>query len=269
MDISEKLKELRKEKNVSQQELADHIFVSRSAVAKWENGLGLPCRDSLKLLCDYFEVDESSLLREGEKENVQKNRKIFKYKYLLIGACAVALVFIVLTITGLSLYFSGALAKSTRKIPVAYPEDFPLITVDGIQASGFYKTTPTLTEDYTAISAPIDQKAIELPLLPYKNVYGIDLPDDAILDQPRYYFLNDDYSTLTDEDNLALSALPRLPIRPAPLWFTIEYFKCAGVDSEKGEVKMNFRVNDFNVIIVEFKYYWREFSAISYYRVER
>ena len=269
MEFYEKLKKLRTEKGISQQELADKIFVSRSAVAKWENGLGLPCRDSLKLLCDYFEVDESSLLREGEKENVQKNRKIFKYKYLLIGACAVALVFIVLTITGLSLYFSGALAKSTRKIPVAYPEDFPLISVDGIQANDYYKTTPTLTEGYTAISAPIDQKAMELPLLPYKNVYSIDLPDDAILDQPRYYFLNDDYSSLTDEDNLSLSLTPRLPITPERLWFKIEYFKCIGIDSEKGEVRMNFRKNDFNVIIVEFKYYWREFSAISYYRVER
>lgn len=40
MELCEKLKELRKKRGVSQQELADAIFASRSAVAKWESGNG-------------------------------------------------------------------------------------------------------------------------------------------------------------------------------------------------------------------------------------
>ena len=42
MEFSEKLKELRSEKGISQAKLAADIHISRSAVAKWENGLGLP-----------------------------------------------------------------------------------------------------------------------------------------------------------------------------------------------------------------------------------
>ncbi|MBQ3041228.1 MAG: helix-turn-helix transcriptional regulator, partial [Clostridia bacterium] len=56
MEFSEKLKELRSEKGISQAKLAADIHISRSAVAKWENGLGLPNDESLKLLADYFGI---------------------------------------------------------------------------------------------------------------------------------------------------------------------------------------------------------------------
>ena len=47
MEFCDKLKELRAEKGVSQTKLAADIHISRSAVAKWENGLGLPNDESL------------------------------------------------------------------------------------------------------------------------------------------------------------------------------------------------------------------------------
>ena len=47
MELKEKLKKARDEKKLSQQALADAIFVSRSAVAKWEAGLGVPCAESM------------------------------------------------------------------------------------------------------------------------------------------------------------------------------------------------------------------------------
>lgn len=52
MSFAEKLKELRQETSISQAKLAEEIFVSKSAVAKWENGLGLPNEESLKLLAE-------------------------------------------------------------------------------------------------------------------------------------------------------------------------------------------------------------------------
>ena len=54
MEFKDKLKRLRKERSVSQQALADAIFVSRSAVAKWENGLGLPSSASSEALAKHF-----------------------------------------------------------------------------------------------------------------------------------------------------------------------------------------------------------------------
>ena len=50
MEFKEKLKKARSERNISQQALADAIFVSRSAVAKWESGKGLPCDESMEAL---------------------------------------------------------------------------------------------------------------------------------------------------------------------------------------------------------------------------
>jgi len=78
MDFAERLKELRQKNGISQAVLAEKIHVSRSAVAKWENGLGLPAEDSLTMLADYFGVSEDVLLDDMENERgaVEKNRTI-------------------------------------------------------------------------------------------------------------------------------------------------------------------------------------------------
>ena len=60
--FKDKLKELREKECLSQQELADKLFVSRSAVAKWENGNGIPSDVNLDAICKFFNVDEESLL---------------------------------------------------------------------------------------------------------------------------------------------------------------------------------------------------------------
>lgn len=50
MEFSEKLQNLRKSRGWTQQELADKLYVSRTAVSKWESGKGYPNIDSLKSL---------------------------------------------------------------------------------------------------------------------------------------------------------------------------------------------------------------------------
>ena len=47
MELREKRKLLRREKSPAQQQLADAVFVSQSAIAKWESGLGLPAVDPM------------------------------------------------------------------------------------------------------------------------------------------------------------------------------------------------------------------------------
>ena len=70
MEFSEKLKELRSEKGISQAKLAADIHISRSAVAKWENGLGLPNDESLKLLADYFAITIDDLIPNKSNEEI-------------------------------------------------------------------------------------------------------------------------------------------------------------------------------------------------------
>ena len=96
MGFSEKLKELRSEKGISQAKLAADIHISRSAVAKWENGLGLPNDESLKMLAEYFGVGVGELLPDKNNEEilVEKNKTIARQKNAIIGisfGCALSL----------------------------------------------------------------------------------------------------------------------------------------------------------------------------------
>lgn len=94
MQFNEKLKELRLKKGISQAALAEKVFVSRSAVAKWENGLGLPSDDSLKQLADFFGVEPSELLSDPTTETVivTKNSTISKQKIWIISISVFALI---------------------------------------------------------------------------------------------------------------------------------------------------------------------------------
>lgn len=100
MEFSEKLKKMRLEKGISQQKLADMIFVSRSAVAKWENGLGLPSEESYEALAKAFGVSkEYFTAEEPEQVIVEKNWKIKKISVSL--SAIIAVVVIVLVVYGL------------------------------------------------------------------------------------------------------------------------------------------------------------------------
>ena len=66
MEFNEKLQELRKSRGLTQEELAEALFVSRTAVSKWESGRGYPSIDSLKEISKYFSVTTDELLT-GEK----------------------------------------------------------------------------------------------------------------------------------------------------------------------------------------------------------
>ena len=66
MEFSEKLLELRKAASLTQEELAEAIFVSRTAVSKWESGRGYPSIDSLKELSRFFHVSIDELLGPDE-----------------------------------------------------------------------------------------------------------------------------------------------------------------------------------------------------------
>ena len=53
MELNEKLLQLRKQKGLTQEALADALFVSRTAISKWESGRGYPNIDSLKAIAQF------------------------------------------------------------------------------------------------------------------------------------------------------------------------------------------------------------------------
>ena len=66
MEFSKKLQELRKQVGITQQELAEKLYVSRAAISKWESGRGYPNIDSLKQIAAFFSVTVDSLLSNDE-----------------------------------------------------------------------------------------------------------------------------------------------------------------------------------------------------------
>ena len=66
MEFHEKLQELRKSRGLTQEELAEYLYVSRTTISKWESGRGYPSIDSLKEISQYFSVSIDDLL-SGEK----------------------------------------------------------------------------------------------------------------------------------------------------------------------------------------------------------
>ena len=59
MEFHEKLQELRKSRGLTQEELAEALFVSRTAISKWESGRGYSSIDSLKEISRYFYLENN------------------------------------------------------------------------------------------------------------------------------------------------------------------------------------------------------------------
>ena len=82
MEFHEKLQTLRKQKGWTQEELAQKLYVSRTAVSKWESGRGYPNIDSLKAIATCFSVTVDDLLSCGEvlslaqEEHKQKQMRL-------------------------------------------------------------------------------------------------------------------------------------------------------------------------------------------------
>ncbi|MBO5378169.1 MAG: helix-turn-helix transcriptional regulator [Ruminiclostridium sp.] len=82
MEFNEKLQELRKSKGLTQEELAEALYVSRTAISKWESGRGYPSIDSLREISKFFSVTIDELLSSekivniAERENKSNIRNI-------------------------------------------------------------------------------------------------------------------------------------------------------------------------------------------------
>jgi transcriptional regulator with XRE-family HTH domain len=72
MEFNQKLQELRKQKGLTQEELAASLYVSRTAVSKWESGRGYPNIDSLMAIAKFFSITVDDLLSSGEALTIAK-----------------------------------------------------------------------------------------------------------------------------------------------------------------------------------------------------
>lgn len=98
MEFHEKLQELRKSRGLTQEELAESLYVSRTAISKWESGRGYPSIDSLKEISRYFSVtiDEllsgEKLLSIAEQENTSNLQRMGNLLFGMVDICAFLLI---------------------------------------------------------------------------------------------------------------------------------------------------------------------------------
>lgn len=98
MEFHEKLQELRKNRGLTQEELAEALYVSRTAISKWESGRGYPSIDSLKAIASFYSVtiDElltgEKLISIAEKENKSNIRNMCDLLFGMVDVCFFILI---------------------------------------------------------------------------------------------------------------------------------------------------------------------------------
>ena len=93
MEFHEKLQSLRKQKGLTQEELAQALYVSRTAVSKWESGRGYPNLESLKAIAKFFGLTVDELLTIAEEQQRTKDQQQKQHDHCrdndrqLVAAC--------------------------------------------------------------------------------------------------------------------------------------------------------------------------------------
>ena len=100
MEFNEKLQALRKQKGLTQEELAQALFVSRTAISKWESGRGYPNIESLKAMAQFFHVTVDALLSGdelltlAEADSRRRTNRDRDLVFGLLDCCAVMFLFL-------------------------------------------------------------------------------------------------------------------------------------------------------------------------------
>lgn len=162
MGFSENLQNLRKIKNMSQEQLAEKLDVSRQAVSKWESGNGYPETEKIITICEIFDCSIDNLLKgkitadtTGEKKKYESLQNKFS-KGITLG------VGIILLGTTILLYFAGLSAMAgTSELEEQYGIigvtillfcvliALPIFITLGIQEENFKKKNPKLSNIYS------------------------------------------------------------------------------------------------------------------------
>ena len=98
MEFGEKLQDLRKARSLTQEELAESLYVSRTAISKWESGRGYPSIDSLKEISSFFDVSIDELLSSekiisiAKRENESNLQRLYNIFFGISDLFAVFLI---------------------------------------------------------------------------------------------------------------------------------------------------------------------------------
>lgn len=87
--IGSRIKKLRKSKNISQEELANELLVSRQTISKWESDIVNPDIKDIEMISKFFEVSADYLINGKEKERIAKQNNIWIFVCLAFGVITI------------------------------------------------------------------------------------------------------------------------------------------------------------------------------------
>lgn len=158
MEFYEQLSKIRKQKEISQEELAEKVGVSRQAISKWENGTAQPEMANVAKLCEILGVTPNELLGYGEKPAPEAKKQ--SGKRAAFAAVAAVLLFLLGGVF-------GWLIKTEFKEPGGNIQDYSDFELAGVnflpvESSGNSVTievefTPSVSDEnvkYSIIAAP-------------------------------------------------------------------------------------------------------------------
>ena len=149
------LKELRKEKNITQDQLAEEMGVARRTVSRWETGSNMPDKDILIDISDFYKVDLREIL-DGERKNEQMDKEMKETvlkvaEYESEGKRRNAIVVIVYSALGIAALLANLIMNT-----VEMPDTFTTGVLKGVTVAvalgamilGIVYATGTLTKLY-------------------------------------------------------------------------------------------------------------------------
>lgn len=155
MEFHEKVQELRKQKGLTQEQLAEKLYVSRAAVSKWESGRGYPSIDSLKAIASFYSltIDDllsgEELLTIAEDSQTQSTQRIRNLVFGLLDLGTALLLFLPIfgqqednLVRAVSLL---ALTGVSRYLKIAYCFFVAALTLWGILTLVFQNRMPNST----------------------------------------------------------------------------------------------------------------------------
>lgn len=87
--IGTRIKELRKIKNISQEELANELSVSRQTISKWESDIVSPDINNIEMLSNFFEVSTDYIINGKENKTSPKQNNVWIILCFIIGIIAI------------------------------------------------------------------------------------------------------------------------------------------------------------------------------------
>lgn len=152
MAFSDNLQFLRSQNELTQEQLAEQLGVSRQSVSKWESGTSFPEMDTLLRLCDLYSVNLDTLLR-GSVENslVADTSQYDRFMTQFAKRMAIAIGAIIASVAGMLLLAAAGVHEllSVAFLLLGITICVVVLVASGIQSDHFRKKHPVITDFYT------------------------------------------------------------------------------------------------------------------------